>query len=240
MLAKHQKFPIGAGLLALLLVTPASGLDINKSVKIRDGAETGSQSSVNGSISVGSDATVNGSLETVNGTIRVEENSRIRDAETVNGSIRLGPGVTADDVNSVNGAIRLAENVTVGGEVSVVNGKITLDTGTTVARDVSNVNGEISLTAAEIGGSLSTVNGDVTLDEGSTLQGDLTVEKPGGWGWNDKHRRPRIIIGENSRVVGMIRLEREVRLYLHETADVGGVMGVMSIDDAERFSGRRP
>lgn len=240
MLAKHRITGVIAGLLALVLGAPAYGLDINKSVKIADGAETGNQSSVNGSISVGSDATVNGSLETVNGTIRVDDNTRIRDAETVNGGIRLGSGVTADDVSSVNGAIRLGENVTVGGEVSVVNGKITLNNGTTVARDVSNVNGEISLTAAEVGGDLSTVNGDVTLDEGSTLKGDLMVEKPGGWGWNDNRRKPRVIIGENSTVVGMIKVEREVELFLHDTAEVGGVMGKMSIDDAVRFSGRRP
>ena len=39
---------------------------------------------------------------------------------------------------------------------------------------------------------------------------------------------------------GVIKLEREVKLYISENAEVGGVEGVMSMDDAVRFSGKRP
>ena len=38
----------------------------------------------------------------------------------------------------------------------------------------------------------------------------------------------------------MIRLEREVELYISESAEVGGVKGKMSMDDAVRFSGKKP
>jgi DUF4097 and DUF4098 domain-containing protein YvlB len=175
----------------------------------------------------------------VNGTIRVGENSRIGDAETVNGSIRLASGVTADDIGSVNGSIRLGENVNVAGEIEVVNGRITLGEGTEVADDVSNVNGEMSFTGATIGGDVSTVSGDITLNAGSVVQGDLIVEKPGGWGWKD-NRKPRIVIGPGARVAGTIRLEREVELFISDAAEVGGVEGEMSMDDAVRFSGDRP
>jgi hypothetical protein len=41
-------------------------------------------------------------------------------------------------------------------------------------------------------------------------------------------------------VDGVLRLEREVKLYLSESATVGGVEGVMSMADAVRFSGNRP
>jgi len=225
---------------ALVCVGPVFALNVNKSVKVADGAESDGASTVNGSITVGENATITGSVETVNGTIRIDENSRLEDAETVNGSIRIAAGVTAEDVTSVNGSIRLAENVTVGGEVSVVNGKISLDKGTSVVDDVSNVNGEISVVGAEIGGDLETVNGDVTLTDNSTLRGNLVVEEPKGWGWNNKRRKPVIIIGPDSRVVGDIRLEREVKLFISESAEVGGVTGELSMDDAVRFSGARP
>lgn len=230
--------PIGATILALFLAAPACA-NVNKSISIGDNTETGGESTVNGSISVGSDSTVNGSLATVNGTIRVGDNSRIGDAETVNGSIRLASGVTADDIGSVNGSIRLDENVNVEGEIDVVNGKITLGQGTEVADDVSNVNGEMSFTGATVGGDVSTVSGDITLNGSSVVRGDLVVEKPGGWGWKD-NRKPRIVIGPGSRVEGTIHLEREVELFISDSAEVGGVSGEMTMNDAVRFSGDRP
>jgi DUF4097 and DUF4098 domain-containing protein YvlB len=221
-------------------MAPAYGLNLNKSVNVDAGSKTGGQSSVNGSISVGRGAIIDGSLETVNGSIRVDEDVTLEDAETVNGTIRIASGSSADDVSSVNGAIRLGENVSIGGEIDVVNGKISLDKGTTVTDGVSNVNGEISLSGAEVGGNLSTVNGDVSLNDGATLRGDLIVERPGGWGWNDNKRLPKVIIGPNSKVLGNIVLEREVELYISNSAEVGGVTGEMSLDDAVRFSGDRP
>jgi len=73
------------------------------------------------------------------------------------------------------------------------------------------------------------------------LRGDIIVEKPGGWSFGfRKSRDPRVVIGPNSRVFGTIRLEREVKLYISDTAEVGGVEGVMSMSDAIRFSGVRP
>jgi len=236
----HRIASLGAGLVALLLIAPAHGLSLNKSIKIDAGSQTGGQSSVNGSITVGAGSIIDGSLSTVNGSIRVAENVTLDDAETVNGTIRIESGSSADDVSSVNGSIRLGENVTVGGEVEVVNGKISLDKGTKVADGVSNVNGEISLTGSQVGGDLSTVNGDVSLHDGSTLAGNLVVEKPGGWGRNNDKRKPKVIIGPGSKVVGRIMLEREVELYISDSAEVGGVSGEMSMDDAVIFSGDRP
>lgn len=227
-----------AGLAALLLIAPAYGLDMNKSIRIDAGSNTGGQSSVNGNIFVGKGSVIDGSLETVNGSIRVEEDVTLKDAETVNGTIRIASGSSAEGVSSVNGSIRLAENVNITGEIQVVNGNISLVAGSKVADDVSNVNGEISLSGAEVGGNLSTVNGDVSLDDGSTLRGDLIVEKPGGW--NIGKSKPKVTIGQNSRVLGNIVLKREVELYISDSAEVGGVSGKMSMDDAIRFSGNSP
>lgn len=232
---------LAAGLLALLLFAPAQGFNLNKSLSVEAGSSSNGESTVNGSISVGREAVVSGALETVNGSIRVDADARIEDAETVNGAVRLAAGVTAQDVSSVNGTIDLAENVTVDGEVSVVNGKIVIGAGSEVSKDVSNVNGEIRIAGTSIGGDLATVNGDVTLTDNSVLRGNLIVEKPNGRLWNRADRRkPRIVIGPGVRIQGNIELEREVELYISDSAQVGGVTGAMTMEQAVRFSGERP
>jgi cytoskeletal protein CcmA (bactofilin family) len=232
---------LAAGLLALLLIAPAHGFNLNKSLSVEAGSSSDGESTVNGSISVGREAVVSGALETVNGSIRVDADARIEDAETVNGAVRLAAGVTAQDVSSVNGTIDLAENVTVDGEVSVVNGKIVIGAGSEVSKDVSNVNGEIRIAGTSIGGDLATVNGDVTLTDNSVLRGNLIVEKPNDRLWNRSERRkPRIVIGPGVRIQGNIELEREVELYISDSAQVGGVTGAMTMEQAVRFSGERP
>jgi predicted acyltransferase (DUF342 family) len=239
MLNTRKLASLSAGLLSLLIIAPAYAANMNRSITIGDGMETDGHSTVNGSISVGADCTIDGSLDTVNGTIRVDENTSVKDVETVNGSIRLASGVSTKDVGSVNGSIRLAERVTVAGEVTVVNGKISLGKGTKVAHEVSNINGEITLEGADVAHDLSTVNGDITLSDGAIVRGDIIVEKPGGWN-NSKNREPIIIIGPGSSVHGTIVLERKVELFISDSAEVGGVSGEMSMDDAVRFSGSRP
>jgi DUF4097 and DUF4098 domain-containing protein YvlB len=239
MFTRRDLTSIVAGILALAVFAPAEGFNMNKSINVEAGSETDGHSTLNGSISVGDAATVNGGLETVNGTIRVDDNARIEDAQTVNGGVRIGAGVTARDLTSVNGSITVGENSTVDGEVSAVNGKISLSRGASVSDDLGNVNGEIDIDGAGIGGDLTTVNGDVTLSNGAALQGDLVVEKPHGRNWNTG-RKPRVIVGPGVRIAGEIRLEREVELYISDSAEVGGVSGVMSMADAERFSGDRP
>jgi len=238
MLKSRKLVVLGTALLSLLCIAPACSANMNRSITVGDGMQTHGHSTVNGSISVGANSTIDGSLDTVNGTIRVDENTRVEDVETVNGSIHLASGVSVEDVGSVNGAIRLGANVTVDGEVSVVNGKISLGKGTKVSGEVSNINGDITLQGAEAGRDLSTINGDVSLSDGSVVRGDLIVEKPGRL--SGKKPEPRIIIGPGSRVLGTIVLERKVELFISDSAEVGGVSGVMSMDDAIRFSGARP
>ena len=69
----------------------------------------------------------------------------------------------------------------------------------------------------------------------------MIVQEPGGWNSRkEKTRNPRVVIGPGSRVEGTIVLERKVKLYISESAEVGGVSGEMSMDDAVRFSGDRP
>ena len=241
---KLSKTTFTVGLMAVFVLAfalPAEAGNVNKSVKISAGSTSDGSSSVNGSISVGSGAVVTGDLSTVNGRIRIDSDARVEDVSTVNGGLRIDSGVTTESLSTVNGAIDVAQNVTVDGEIEAVNGEIDLDKGSTVRRGVSNVNGEIDLRASTVGGDVSTISGDIDLSDGAEVMGDIIVEKPNGWGWNDKTQRvPKIVIGPGSQVHGEIHVERVVELHISETAKVGDVTGEMSMSDAIRFSGDRP
>jgi cytoskeletal protein CcmA (bactofilin family) len=229
------------GLLVLLMAVPALGATINKSIKIEAGGESSGATSVNGSITIGENAVVTGDVQTVNGSIRVDAGAKLQDASTVNGGVRLADGVLADNLSTVNGSVKVAESVTIDGEVEAVNGRISIQKGSTVAAGVSNVNGKIALTGAEIGGDVSTVGGDIDVVGGSVVNGNIIVEKPSSWSFGKSNsKKPRIVIGPGASVKGMIKIERKVDLFVSETAKIGGVTGVMSIDNAVHFSGESP
>ena len=229
------------GLLVMLMAMPAFGASINKSVKVEAGGESSGASSVNGSITVGENAVVTGGVNTVNGSIRVDDGASIESASTVNGGVRLADNVQADDLSTVNGTVKVGESGTVDGEIETVNGRISVEKGTKIAGSVGNINGEIELYGASVGGDVSTVSGDINIMDGSVVNGDVIVEKPSSWGWGkSKKRKPRIVIGPGSTVEGNIDVEREVDLFISESAKVGGVTGEMSMDDAVRFSGDKP
>jgi len=227
------------GLLALLMAVPAFGASINKSVRIGDGEESGGTSSVNGSITVGERAVVTGGLNTVNGSIRVDEGAKIRNAKTVNGSLRIAEEVETGHLNTVNGAVMIGESTSVKGDISAVNGSITIEKAALVTGEIGNVNGKITVEGAEVGGSLKTVTGDIRLEQ-AVVQGDIVIEKPSMWNRSGKRRKPRVVIGPGSRVEGTIVIEHEVELFISDSAEVGHVKGVMSLDDATIFSGDEP
>lgn len=229
------------GLLIMLMAVPVYGASVNKSIKISAGSESDGATTVNGSISVGDGAVVTGDLQTVNGKIRVGDDASIEEAATVNGSLSISDGVKAEELTTVNGSVSVGENATVDGEIEAVNGSITVEKNSKVADNVANVNGSIDLQGSEVGGNVSTVSGDIELQDAAVVMGNLIVEKPSSWGFGNKNsRNPKIIIGPGSEVRGTINLEREVDLYISETAQVGAVEGVMSMSDAVRFSGERP
>ena len=241
-MAKHSsKSVLTIGMLALLLSLPALGATINKSINIEADGKSRGATSVNGNISVGANATVTGNMKTVNGNVRVAEGARIEAVSTVNGGISLASDVKAQSLTTVNGSLRVGEKSAVDGDIEAVNGSIGLAKGTDVSENVGNVNGQIELSGAAVSGNLSTVSGDIYLVDKSTVTGNILVEEPSGWGSSEKKgRKPRIVIGPGSTVVGMVELEREVDLFISPDATVGGVKGVMALSDAVRFSGERP
>ena len=168
-----------------------------------------------------------GDVDTVNGSITIESGAIVKDAETVNGSIRAADDIGADSLSTVNGAIRAGQRATVRGDVETVNGSIFLGEGGRVGGGVATVNGAIGLVDVDLAGGIATVSGDVTVGVGSHVTGGIRVEKPSS-NWfpvQINKRKPRIVIGPGAVVEGELVFEREVDLYVHDTARVGKVTG---------------
>ena len=192
---------------------------------------------VNGSITASAGETY-GDLSTVNGGIDLERGARVRDVETVNGGIEAADDVSAHSVSTVNGAIRFGKQARIDGDVETVNGGIFIDRGGNVRDDVSTVNGAIGLVDTDLGGGIETVNGDITVGVGSHVKGGIHVEKPSG-NWNlrwGKPKVPRVVIGPEAVVEGPLVFEREVKLYVHQSARIGNVSGAT----AQRYSAATP
>jgi hypothetical protein len=190
---------------------------------------------VNGSIHAEAGQTY-GSLETVNGSIRIADRARTDDVQTVNGSIKAGDDIQVGDLGTVNGSIHLGARAQVQGAIETVNGGIFVDRGGRVAKGVSTVIGAIGLVDTDLGGGIGTANGDITVGVGSHVKGGIKVEKVGK-SWLPIHigktTPPRIIIGPNAVVEGPLVFEREVKLYVHDSARIGRVTGATAV----RYSG---
>ena len=202
-------------LLAALLALPAAAL-----------AQSADVERVNGSITAEAGAR-HGRLETVNGGIRIGDSARTGAASTVNGGITLGNDVATGALSTVNGGIRAGERARIGGDVETVNGGVLLRRGGEVQGDVRTVNGAIGLVATVVEGDVGTASGDVTVGIGSHVRGGLRVEKAGAtWMPIRLHtRRQRVVIGPGAVVEGPLVFERDVLLYVHDSARTGPVTG---------------
>ena len=191
---------------------------------------------VNGSITAEAGQAY-GDLGTVNGSINIETGATVRDAETVNGSIKAGDNAHTGDLSTVNGGIRIGSGLQSSGDIETVNGSVFVDRGGRLS-GVSTVNGSIGLVDSDLSGGIETVNGDITVGAGSHVKGGIKVEKPTS-NWMPinigKRKPPRIIIGPNAVVEGALVFEREVKLYIHQSARVGSITGATAV----RYSGER-
>jgi hypothetical protein len=197
---------------------------VNRSVSVENGGRAGDVESVNGSVTIGDDAIVE-TAETVNGSVRIGANSQAESLETINGSIGVGAKtVVSDGIETVNGAITLAADAASLGKIETVNGRIELGD------------------RAQAGDGIELVNGDVELKSAARVRGDIVVRKPSGNGWfNKNNKTPRVILGPNAVVDGNLVFEREVELYMHETAKLNGQQnGPLAGGKVNRFSGSAP
>lgn len=211
-------------LIAVLLVSPlviAKGQDIDK---------------VNGAIRTEAGIEY-GDLETVNGSISIEKGTRADHASTVNGSIRVDDEAIVGSLETVNGGVDIGAAVEVAQDVSTVNGSIGVERGSHVLGKLETVNGRIETEGAEIGKGVATVNGDITIGADSIVHGGILVEKPSmGWFNFSEPKKPRVVIGPNAVVNGTLTFEREVELFVHDTAKVGTITGATAV----KFSGATP
>jgi DUF4097 and DUF4098 domain-containing protein YvlB len=179
---------------------------------------------VNGSIDIGSNCTVSGEIATVNGSVEVGSDSVVGEISAVNGSIRIGEKVSVTGaIENVNGRVQLGAGSEVAGPISTVNGSIRLDRGGAAEGTVSTVNGAIRLSGAEVGG-VGTANGDIEVLDGSRVRGRIKVSKSQGVSFGDSDP-VRVVIGADSVVEGPLVFEREVELFVHESAEIGDVEG---------------
>lgn len=178
-----------------------------------------------------------GDLATVNGGIRIESSVQARDAETVNGGITVENDVTVQGLSTVNGSIRAGTGLHASGSIETVNGDVFVDRGAQL-NSVSTVSGSIGLVQAGMAGGVETVNGNITIGAGSHLKGGITVRKPTS-SWISlnlgKRKPPRIVIGANAAVDGPLLFERDVKLYVHQSASTGKISGATPI----RYHGNR-
>jgi len=225
---------------------------VNRNIQIADGEQVeGDVRNVNGGIVIGSDCTISGDVRNVNGAITIGSATRLNALRNTNGAIEMAEGVEAESVQSTNGRIRigrgsavsadvgntngpieLAEDVTVGGSVETTNGPVRIASGARISGTVSSRNGPIAMTAARAG-DIDGANGGIELLDGTVIEGGIHVRETRG---TDRSGTPRIIIGRDVVVEGPIRIEREVELYVHESARTGDISGAEPI----RFSGDRP
>jgi hypothetical protein len=227
------------GLAALVSLSWLGGCNasMNDDIHVAAGASgDAGGATLNGNVVVDRNAAVPESdFSTVNGNIRVDEGAQVKSVTTVNGNIVLAPEAQTSQVRTVNGRFELGRNARVSGSVKLVNGGVSLSQGSQVGGDIETVNGQISAEGATIDGSISNYNGGMTLTEESIVRGTLTVHEPEDER-DDGDKPPRIVIGPRSKVIGKLKFERPVELYVHETAETGPIEGAEPI----RYSGALP
>lgn len=218
------------GLALSFSVNAQSFSKVNGSVTVADGQSADSISTVNGSVKIGKNATIRDDISVVNGSIAIDAGAKISDISAVNGELSIGEKATVGEISVVNGEITLARGVRATNDVTSVNGGILINGQSSVDGDVTSVNGGIGLIGTNVKGRVENVNGNTTIGANSSV-GALRYIKPKGVsiGLRNTRRIPRVIIGPNAVVRGDLVFEREVKLYVHNTAKIGAVTGATAI-----------
>jgi len=170
-------------------------------------------------------AGASGSHNTVNKSIRIDDNSSAGNIDSVNGSIRIGANSSVESVDSVNGSIKLGNDVTVDKGIDAVNGAITLAPGCEVGGNIETVNGGIRMEHAMVAGDIESYNGQIRILKGSEVSGNVVVRKSNGWSSNKRRKPVRVEIGQDVVIHGDLIFEHAVELNLHDTARIGEIIG---------------
>jgi len=101
---------------------------------------------------------------------------------------------------------------------------------------LTTVNGKIGVNAAHIVGRINNVEGDISILGAARVDGGILVEKPRGFTISARPRDPTIIIGPGAQVLGELKFERNVHLFVSDRATIGAVTGATAVT----FSGDSP
>ena len=228
---------MGKQYIALVTAALIAGCNASINDDIHVGAHTGGKldgATLNGDVLVDKGAIVPDSdFSTINGDIRIEEGAQVKSVTTVNGNIVLAPEAQTSKVQTVNGRFELGQKARVSGSVKLVNGSVSLSPGSEVNGSIDTVNGEIAAQGATIDGDIANYSGGMVITDESVVKGTLTVHEPED---TTDDKPPRIVIGPHSKVIGRLKFERPVELYVHETAQTGPIDGAEPI----RYSGAVP
>src|SRR5690606_41324363 len=78
---------------------------------------------------------------------------------------------------------------------------------------------------------IETVTAVVPVGAGSHVVGGIRIDKPSA-NWfpvQVSKRKPKIVVGPGAVVEGELKFEREVTLYVHDTARIGRVTGATAV-----------
>ena len=189
---------------------------------------------VNGSVHVAAGRPAE-SASTVNGSVTVDADAAVDSVGTVNGGIHVGARATTKSLTTVNGSITVNEAAHTA-YIKSVNGSLTIKQGAEVDGGLTTVNGRIGVEAAHIAGRISNVQGDISVLGASRVDGGILVEKQRGFTISTHSTDPTIIIGPRAKVLGELRFERKVNLFVSDHATIGTVTGATAVT----FSGDQP
>lgn len=176
-----------------------------------------------------------GDVKSTNGRITLEKETTAQHVATTNGRIHIKSESVVDSVHTTNGRIEIDASK-VKGNVKATNGSIRIEDGSHVRGKVVSANGSIQLGDSTVDENLEISHGNVTLID-SAIEGDLIIHpKKRGWGFNWKNKKPEIIIGPESVVMGTIIAKQDIELYVHESAKVGKITGA----EPRIYSGNKP
>jgi hypothetical protein len=193
-----------------------------------------SYNTINGSVHVAAGRPAE-AASTINGSVTIDENAAVDSVGTVNGAIRVGARATAKSLTTVNGSITVNDGAHTA-YIKSVNGDLTVSEGAEVAGGLTTVNGKIGVHAAHIAGRISNVEGDISILGAARIDDGILVEKHRGFTIPVRSGDPTIIIGPGAQVLGELKFERDVHLFVSDRAKIGTVTGATAV----RFSGDNP
>ena len=216
-------------------------------------ASNGDISKVNGSIRVTAEEPA-GDVSTVNGSIHIEDGGRAEDVETVNGSISIGADAVVGSIETVNGRVSFGEARVQrrwtpstdplnscgqdAGQRTRRHGQWRRATRAERERGRRRNQRQRQDLARSCAGRRRAAH-DQWRHRGRRRlprRRRILVEKPNAsWFWR-KQRVPQIVIGPGAVVEGTLKFEREVELYVSESAKIGAVEGAKPV----MFSGDEP